>query len=408
MNMTTRKKINSLHRIQMRMILDFMGIPVNDQDDSVKKTKLLMESMADKMPEEFDRYYDLVVRHKLPEGQSGNQITQAIEEEKLRSQRILSEHIKYLEQDYVLQVKADMDKYADGHKAAFLNQANQVIEDAKKQFITYQVQVGNKKPRKIKGVVPKQFKRLVQLATARKNILMVGPSGCGKTHVAAMLADALEMEFGAQSCSVGVSESNFVGWLLPVGKDNKFAHVSSRFVELYENGGMFLLDEMDNADPNLLVFMNMALANSGFYLPQRFENPYVKKHPDFVCVAAANTFGGGADVLYSSRNALDAATLDRFRMGTVKMDYDDAVEENLIQNSALLTWGRGLRTIIGRHSLAKLLSTRALIDAQDMIDGYDWSFSDVEESYFSDWSPEEMAMVRSELQELRQIVKEAA
>jgi MoxR-like ATPase len=123
------------------------------------------------------------------------------------------------------------------------------------------------------------------LPQSRKNILMVGPSGCGKTHVAAMIAEALDLEFAAQSCSVGVSESNFVGWLLPTGTNGQFNHVVSSFLKLYENGGCFLIDEMDNADPNLLVFLNMALANKGFYLPQRFDNPEVKRHPDFVCVA---------------------------------------------------------------------------------------------------------------------------
>ena len=233
------------------------------------------------------------------------------------------------------QLKGRIDTYAEKKARAFDERALEIINEAKKEFVTIRVQVGKAKPKKVKGPLPRQFKRLCQLVSARKHILMVGPSGCGKTHIAGVLADAMNMNFAAQSCSVGVSESNFVGWLLPMGENGKFVHVSSEFIRIYEEGGIFLIDEMDNADPNLLVFLNMALANDGFYLPQRPEKPFVKRSPDFVAVAAANTFGGGADVLYSSRNALDAATLDRFRIGTVAMDYDPNVEENLIKNEKL-------------------------------------------------------------------------
>jgi MoxR-like ATPase len=289
----------------------------------------------------------------------------------------------------------------------FSVEARQIIEQAKTQFVTHKVQIGNRKPRKIKGTPPKQFKRLLQLATSRKNILMVGPSGCGKTHVASMIADALELPFSAQSCSVGVSESNFVGWLLPTGGNGKFNHVVSEFLRLYENGGVFLFDELDNADPNVLVFLNMALAQNEFYLPQRYENPRVVKHPDFIAVAAANTFGGGADILYSSRNALDAATLDRFRMGTVQMDYDDNVEEALITDTRVLRWARAIRAEIKQHNLAKLMSTRAMIDAQDMIVDHEWTLKDCEESYFADWSREEKAMINSKLSEFHSSLRAA-
>lgn len=398
------KLINRLHRVQMRMILDFMGIPVRDQDDSVKKMKMMLESLASKQPDDFVKYYQLVVDHKMPETPTqatGAELLGTIEEERLRVQRVLSDHMKYLEQEYLLSATDTLDKKAKELSGGFLNQARAEIEAAKKQFVTIQVKVGNKKAVQIKGAVPKQFKKLVQLGQQRKNILMVGPSGCGKTYISKVLSQALELPFAAQSCSVGVSESNFIGWLLPNGPGGSFNHVVSVFIKLYENGGVFLFDELDNADPNLLVFMNMALANDEFYLPQRFENPVVKRHPDFVAVAAANTFGGGADVLYSGRSKLDAATLDRFRMGTIQMDYDDAVEEQIIQNRLVLEWGRGIRKIINRHSFAKLMSTRAMVDAQEMIECQDWTLKDCNESYFADWSPEERAIIKNELDQLR-------
>jgi MoxR-like ATPase len=395
-----RSTIKTLKRFQVKSVLDLMGIPFDDQPPQGKKCALILQSLAEKSPEDYEMFYNLVYFHKLPEnlGERANSAAEA-----LKLQKLLSDHVQQIEINYVTNAVGEMDKHAAKLRTGFIDDAKQVIEDAKKQFITHQVQIGNSKPKRVQGTPPKQFKKLLQLAVSRKNILMVGPSGCGKTHVAAMLAESLSLRFGAQSCSVGVSESNFTGWLLPTEAGGAFNHIVSLFLDLYENGGMFLFDELDNADPNLLVFMNMALANDTFYLPQRFKNPVVKRHPDFVAIAAANTFGGGADVLYSSRNALDAATLDRFRVGTIAMDYDDTVEEALITNVRLLGYCRGVRQIIKRHNLAKLMSTRAMIDAQDMMDQHGWDFADVEESYFADWSPQERAMVRSELDSVRNV-----
>lgn len=390
--MATFQQIRRLHPVQMKMILDFMGQPVQTLPSTQKELRTSLQAMMASDPEKFDKYYDIVVLHKLPEGSVDE--TTLTDADLVKMNRVLSDHIKHLETDFIKSTRATVDQLAKAKSDDFERIAFQIIEKAKSQFVTYQVKEGKRKTRKISGIPPAQFKKLLQLAKSRKNILMVGPSGCGKTHVAGMIAEALGLPYSAQSCSVGVSESCFTGWLLPTGNNGRFNHVVSAFLKLYENGGVFLIDEMDNADPNLLVFLNMALANNKFYLPQRFDNPEVIRHPDFVAVAAANTFGGGADVLYSSRNALDAATLDRFRIGTVQMDYDENVESALIKRPEVLAWGHMFRDEIANHNLAKLLSTRAMIDAQDMMDDHDWTLKDVQEAFLADWTPEEKMMVR--------------
>ena len=81
------------------------------------------------------------------------------------------------------------------------------------------------------------------------------------------------------------------------------------------NGGVFLFDEIDAADANVLLVVNSALANGRMSVPSRHDQPVAKKHSEFVCIAAANTFGRGADRVYVGRNELDEATLDRFRIG---------------------------------------------------------------------------------------------
>jgi len=63
---------------------------------------------------------------------------------------------------------------------------------------------------------------------------------------------------------------------------------AQRFVQVYENGGVFLLDEIDAADANVMVAINAALANGVL------ANPNGKvhvRHDKCFILAAANTWG---------------------------------------------------------------------------------------------------------------------
>ena len=242
--------------------------------------------------------------------------------------------------------------------------------------------------------LPAVFQRIFELAKIGQNILMVGPSGSGKTFLSSVLAEKLGRKFAAQSCSAGMSESMLGGWLLPVKDAGTFAYVPSAFVRAYEEGGVFLFDEIDAADENTLIFVNAALANGVFYLAQRFENPEVKRHPDFVAIAAANTFGLGEDNVYTGRTQLDGATLDRFRAGIVVVDYDKRVEGKLVDRQ-ILGWGRKIRAAIKKHSLNRIMSTRVLIDFTTQKRELGYSIADMAASYFADWTTDERALAET-------------
>jgi MoxR-like ATPase len=385
-------RIKKCGRIHRKVILEFMGVNSKDMPKTNPEMADLMITMAAADPDTFELYYQVVVNKKMPE--ASEQLNVSDIQRKVLS--AMAEHLNML--DAMAEKRAE-EKYAEIAKTAAAEvkaEAKAEIEKAKKQFITHQVKLGNKKPKPIGGVVPKEFKKLIALAQQRKNILMVGPSGCGKTHIAGVIAEALDLDYAAQSCSAGVSESIFTGWLLP-HNSSKFEYAQSEFVRIYENGGLFLLDEFDNTDANLGVFLNMAIAQDHFYLPQRFGRTKVKKSKDFVCAAAANTFGHGADSMYSGRTKLDAATLDRFKVGTVYMTYDEDVERHVVSTKEVLDWGWKLRKIIDKHRLQKVLSTRVMIDASDMIEYQDWTLEEVKQAFFADWAREEKAMVRDDM-----------
>lgn len=169
------------------------------------------------------------------------------------------------------------------------------------------------------GLQHKDFEALLLRARMRKNVWLAGPAGGGKTHVCGAIAKAMGISFYPQSVGAQTTESKLVGFVAANGQ-----YSETPLYKAYKFGGFYLLDEADAGNANILTVLN-ALLSSGHYTFPNGE--LVEKHPDFVCFAAANTFGRGADRLYVGRNQLDAATLDRFLVRD--FDYDQDLERNL-------------------------------------------------------------------------------
>ena len=210
----------------------------------------------------------------------------------------------------------------------------------------------------------KEFRTLLAVISAGVPCMMVGPAGSGKTTAAMKAAKELGIEFYATSVCGQSSKADLAGYM-----DAGGTYRPSIFRKAYEEGGVFLLDEIDAGNPNVLVVLNAAIANGEYSFP---DGKKVKAHKDFRCCAAANTWGLGADRQYVGRNALDAATLNRF--GRLDWDYD-AVHELRISPRA--EWTRHIQK--ARRAAANA-GIRAVISPRDSINGgrllnagLDWS-----------------------------------
>lgn len=257
---------------------------------------------------------------------------------------------------------------------------------------TYKTPKG--KPKVMKATFHAQFKVLLDLAKLRENIFLYGPTGCGKSYICSQLAEALGLPFAFVSCSAGMSEGQIGGKLLPTGKGGQFEYVLSEFVRCYEQGGVFLLDEIDAADDNVLLFVNAALASDRCAVPNRPDNPYATKHPDFICVAAANTAGTGADRMYSGRKKLDGATLDRFQIGKVYLDYDLTVEQMLCPDEQLLAWCHAVRRGINENRLERAMSSRFIEKAYKMHTQAGWTLEQIADRFYCGWREDEINKVK--------------
>ncbi len=157
------------------------------------------------------------------------------------------------------------------------------------------------------------FPEVLAAIAAGLNVLLVGPAGSGKTHLCEQISKALSLDFSFTGAVL--QEHKLLGFRNPMGEV-----IRTSFRDRYENGGVFLFDEMDASSPVALLAFNAGLANSA----QDFPDACVPRHPDFRAVATANTKLTGQDRQYVGRNQLDAASADRFYM--VEMDYSAEVE----------------------------------------------------------------------------------
>ena len=236
---------------------------------------------------------------------------------------------------------------------------NQKIDTLQPQQIV--VKLDDNDPVKIDGLVHKDFEKILTYARAGVNQMLVGPAGSGKTTLCMQLADAMGLKFYMTGA---VTQPHY----LTGYKDMHGKYVETALYKAVKHGGVFLWDEMDRSHPAALVAFNAVLANDTCDFPCGT----VKKHKNFVCIAAANTYGRGADRQYTTGQKLDASTTDRFAVQT--FDYDEALERQIVGNDnesqawveQVIEWRNAmfdLKDLKSRH----VISPRASIEGAKML-----------------------------------------
>lgn len=217
------------------------------------------------------------------------------------------------------------------------------------------VKQAGKQPKNV-GKQHKQFGEIFQCIKAGVNVALVGPAGSGKTTAVKEAAKALELEFYSKSVSAQTGSHEFFGY-----QDANGNYVRTIFRDAFENGGVFLLDEFDAGNPNVLAALNQATANGEC----AFADGMVTKHDDFIVVMAGNTFGHGANSEYVGRNKIDAATLDRFVF--IHFDYDEEFETQLSTNKDWAKKIQTLRKIANDKKIKTIISPRATLNGEKLL-----------------------------------------
>lgn len=240
---------------------------------------------------------------------------------------------------------------------------------------------------------------------------LVGPAGTGKSTLAMCACREI---FGIE------------GPVEAVVKSGKFAQISfspdtvsadmlgftdvngvfheTEIIRVFRDGGLILFDEMDDADASLLVKLNTMLANRVIPIP----GGVVTQNEECYIVGTANTYGKGGNSMYVGRSRLDAATLDRWKMSTIDVDYDVKLEEGIIsrtigekfQKAAKeLTIATGvIRERIQANKWKQICSTRFVIDGCKMI-AAGYSVKKVLDTYLLDWDDNSRRLVNSAIRD---------
>lgn len=218
---------------------------------------------------------------------------------------------------------------------------------------TVQVVMNDQVVHEVGGLFHKDFEKVLKLVNCKIPTMLVGPAGSGKNVCIKQVADAIGLEmYYTNNVS---NEFKIMGFV-----DAGGIYHETEFYKAFKNGGVFFLDEIDSSDPSALIILNSAISNG--YVA--FPHEKVECHPNFRCVAAANTWGNGRDFQYVGRNALDAASLDRFV--SLQFDYDKDLERVLFPNEHILQFVWEARKVAFENRIRHLFSTRTIKYAYEM------------------------------------------
>jgi len=195
-------------------------------------------------------------------------------------------------------------------------------------------------------------------------MLLHGEAGTGKTTMAHDVADMLGLQVELLPCDEGMMRHDVMGY-----KDANGLYHAPETRRAYENGLCLVLDEFDAVTGNFAVAMNALVERPRLSFPDRI----VDRHPDFRVIACANTIGEGATAQYRGRNALDAATLNRFTFMHVPLDesIETAMVQSVLADRTMSdSWLRLVRTArknVTDAGLRVMITPRSALDGAKML-----------------------------------------
>jgi hypothetical protein len=204
------------------------------------------------------------------------------------------------------------------------------------------------------------FPVLLRAASARMpdgnrlNIFLVGPAGTGKTTAARNLAQHMSLPFAAAS---SVSDKyELIGY-----QDAAGVYRGTEFRKIWQDGGVFLFDEITGSNEQAMLAFNAALAN-GFCA---FPDATIERHKDCVIIAGDNVFGIPS-AEFNARNKLDAATIDRFTR--IEWPIDEALEQRFSINAKWLRIVRTVRqAVVAKGIQDSTITPRAVLKGDALI-----------------------------------------
>lgn len=256
----------------------------------------------------------------------------------------------------------------------------------------HHVKVNNAEPVQLSSRPHARFAHTLTRASMKRpnglpfNLMLVGDAGTGKSTLAEHVAEALGVPFACVNCSGGMTESRLIGRMTPNFQTGEERYNAGPLVEAFRDGGVFLLDEVDAADENVLLALNTLAEAKRWHAP---DGTVIDRNPAFRLFAAANTFGHGANRMYSGRNQLDSAFLNRWIK--VSVDYDAELERHMTATAGLADKVQAIRAQLRTRGIRRWMTTRDLFAADALVQQAGLSVADTLREVTEDWTTEDRA-----------------
>jgi len=161
-----------------------------------------------------------------------------------------------------------------------------------------------------------QLKPLIEVMGSGEPAMIIGPTGSGKTRVTHAVKDALGCKhYAIRQVNKQTATHDLIGFNNATGN-----YVSGVFTKIIQEGGLAVIDEIDNGNSNVLMIIKGILSGH-IYMPYGMQ----EVNPACHLMCTANTWGLGPDREYVGRNALDVALLNEFVC--VEWPYDANAEK---------------------------------------------------------------------------------
>ncbi len=211
--------------------------------------------------------------------------------------------------------------------------------------------------------------KIHSLVAMRCHIWLTGPAGSGKSKAIELAATKLGLRYFCPPIGRETTSSQLMGYFNAAGE-----YVRTPLRDALEFGGLVHFEEFDFASAAVGTSSNAILAND--YVG--FPDTVVKKHPDFVLCASANTYGTGANATYIGSQGLNAATLDRFVF--LEFPYDEKMERRIAPNKQWVTHVQSIRAKVAKLGLKHVVSPRATINGGKMVNSKQWAWDEIEKA----------------------------
>lgn len=208
--------------------------------------------------------------------------------------------------------------------------------------------------------------KLRAIIATRCNAYLVGPAGSGKSECVRLQAESLGLPFYCPPIGRETTNAQLFGYYNVQGE---FVRTALR--EAWEFGGVIHFEEIDFASPAVGTALNALLANKvlGF-------DKTISRHPDFIVIASANTYGTGANASYVGSQGLNAATLNRFVF--LEFPYDEKLERRISCNREWTNYCIRVRKQIQVLGLKHIVSPRQSIQGGLLIATGMFSWEEIE------------------------------